>query len=148
MLFTRRSVGGRCPCGAEHAACGPPSTAVPVDERMEVAAVGGPLKKYRVVSAHGVETTMKLNEADAQQRGLSDADLVPERGDDAVLSLPDDDDTSAASQDGGEPGSGDGEDQAPEPEEKARSAAQNKARTSSANKRRSPRARGGAGGGD
>ncbi|MEU0808793.1 hypothetical protein [Streptomyces sp. NPDC005970] len=119
---------------------------MPVDHAIEeVAAVGGPLKKYRVVSATGVETVMKLNSADAEARGLTESDMAPGRGDDAVLSLPDDDHTPAAGQDGGEPGPGDGEDQAPE--KKARATAANKARTSSANKGRSPRARGGAGGG-
>ena len=48
-LFTHRNAGGRCPCGAKDATCGPPSDVVPVDQRIEeVAAVSGPLKKYRV----------------------------------------------------------------------------------------------------
>lgn len=111
MLFTRQTAGGRCPCGAEHAACGPPSDAVPVDERMEVAVVGGPLKKYRVTSASGAESVVKYNEADAERLGLSDADLVPERETVTDVQLPDD---------------------APKP--KARGASRNKARTSSRNK--------------
>ncbi|MCP9205505.1 hypothetical protein [Streptomyces cucumeris] len=109
--------------------------------------MGGPLKKYKVTSPNGVETVMKLNETDAESRGLSDADVVRERGGGgAVLSLPDDDHAPVAGEDGGEPGSGDGEDQAPE--KKARPSAANKARTSSANKARTPRSKGGAGGGD
>ncbi|MFF1709314.1 hypothetical protein [Streptomyces sp. NPDC058268] len=32
--------------------------------------MGGPLKKYTVVSASGVETVMKLNEADARFHGV------------------------------------------------------------------------------
>ncbi|MFV8127538.1 hypothetical protein [Streptomyces syringium] len=76
-LFTRQTARGRCPCGAEHAACGPPSTVTPVDiPDQEVAAVGGPLKKYRYVTDAGHETTLKLNEADAELRGLTDDDLA------------------------------------------------------------------------
>lgn len=69
-LVNSRMVRGRCPCGAEHATCGPPSTSQPVLETLEVAAVGGPLKKYTVTSASGVETVMKLNEQDARRYGL------------------------------------------------------------------------------
>jgi hypothetical protein len=43
-----------------------------VDENLEVAVVGGPLKLYDVVM-HGVPTRMKLNEADAERY---DATLV------------------------------------------------------------------------
>lgn len=76
-LFTHRTAQGRCPCGAEHAACGPPSTSVPVDQNIEeVAAVGGPLKRYRYTSPSGVATVMKFNEADAERYGLTDDDLV------------------------------------------------------------------------
>ncbi|WP_262702045.1 MULTISPECIES: hypothetical protein [Streptomyces] len=107
--------------------------------------MSGPLKKYKVTLPNGVETTMKLNEADAAARGLTDADVVPERDGDAVLSLPDDDHAPAAGQDSGESGPGGGEDQAPE--QKVRTTAANKARTSSTNKSRG-RTRGGAGGGD
>lgn len=110
--------------------------------------MAGPLKKYRVTSG-AVETVMKLNPADAEQRGLTDSDLVSGRGDDASPSLPDNDSGPAAASDGEEQEPGD-DDQEPESEseEKARTAAQNKARTSSANKGRTPRAKGGAGGGD
>lgn len=75
-LFTHRNAGGRCPCGAENAACGPPSGVVPVDQLIEeVAAVSGPLKKYRVKRG-GVETVMKLNDADAERLGLGVDDVV------------------------------------------------------------------------
>jgi hypothetical protein len=40
---------------------------------MEVAAVGGPLKKYEVTTPSGVKTTMKLNEDDAKRLGVLDA---------------------------------------------------------------------------
>lgn len=56
-------------CGAEHAACGAASDAVPVDSRMEVAVVGGPLKRYTVTTPSGVETVMKLNDDDAERLG-------------------------------------------------------------------------------
>lgn len=76
-LFTRQTAGGRCPCGAEHAACGPPSTSVPVDSILEeVAAVSGPLKKYRYINDAGHETVLKLNGPDAERYGLTDDDLV------------------------------------------------------------------------
>lgn len=76
-LFIRQTARGRCPCGAEHAACGPPSTVTPVDIPIEeVAAVGGPLKKYRFTDKAGHETVLKLNAADAELRGLTDDDLV------------------------------------------------------------------------
>lgn len=75
-LFTHRNAGGRCPCGAKDATCGPPSDVVPVDLRIEeVAAVSGPLAKYRVTRG-GVETVMKLNEADAARLGVGPADVV------------------------------------------------------------------------
>lgn len=75
-LFTHRNAGGRCPCGAANAACGPPSDVVPVDQLIEeVAAVSGPLKKYRVKRG-GVETVMKLNEADAKRLGVGAGDVV------------------------------------------------------------------------
>jgi hypothetical protein len=75
-LFTHRNAGGRCPCGAANAACGPPSDVVPVDQRIEeVAAVSGPLKKYRVKRG-GVETVMKLNEADAARLGVGPDNVV------------------------------------------------------------------------
>ncbi|MGK5729721.1 hypothetical protein [Streptomyces sp. URMC 124] len=106
MLITSRLANGRCPCcGAEHAACGPPSASVPFDLPEEVAVVGGPLKKYRIRTA-GTETVMKFNDADAAARGLTDADLA-----------------DAPKPEG-----------AAEPASKARTAARNKARTTSATK--------------
>jgi hypothetical protein len=44
---------------------------------MEVAAVGGPLKKYDVTTPSGVTTTMKLNEDDAKRLGVLDAPEQP-----------------------------------------------------------------------
>jgi hypothetical protein len=76
-LFTRQTARGRCPCGAEHAACGPPSTVTPIDVPIEeVAAVSGPLKKYRYTSEAGHVTVLKLSEEDAERHGLTDADLL------------------------------------------------------------------------
>lgn len=75
-LFIHRNAGGRCPCGAENATCGPPSTVVPVDQLLEeVAAVSGPLKKYRVTRG-GVATVMKLSDADAARLGVSADDVI------------------------------------------------------------------------
>lgn len=69
-LFLHRNAGGRCPCGAENATCGPPSNVVPVDQLIEeVAAVSGPLKKY-LVTRGGVQTVMKLSDADAERLGV------------------------------------------------------------------------------
>lgn len=64
----QRQVRGRCPCGTPGASCGPPSTSVPFDH-IEEAAMGGPLRKYRVTTGSGVETVMKLNPADAERLG-------------------------------------------------------------------------------
>lgn len=71
-LVNSRTIQGRCPvCSGEHTKCGPPSDSVPIEQNMEeVAAVGGPLKRYTVVSPSGVETTMKLNETDARRHGV------------------------------------------------------------------------------
>ena len=77
-LVNSRMVRGRCPCGVEHAACGPPSTCTPVDENLEVAVVGGALKKYKVVTAGGVETVMKLNDSDAARYGVALGEPEPE----------------------------------------------------------------------
>jgi hypothetical protein len=44
---------------------------------MEVAAVGGPLKKYEVTTPSGVTTTLKLNEHDARRLGVLDAPEPP-----------------------------------------------------------------------
>lgn len=73
-LINSRTIRGRCPvCSGEHAACGPPSASVPVDENWEVAAVGGPLKRYEVTLPGGRKTVMKLNEADAERYGATPA---------------------------------------------------------------------------
>ncbi|WP_143666796.1 MULTISPECIES: hypothetical protein [unclassified Streptomyces] len=47
-----------------------------MDQRIEeVAAVSGPLQKYRVIRG-GVETVMKLNDADAARLGLGADDIL------------------------------------------------------------------------
>lgn len=70
MTLVRTTRSGGCPlCGASGAVCGHPSDSVPVDSRMEVAVVGGPLKKYTVTMPGGVETVMKLNAGDAERLG-------------------------------------------------------------------------------
>lgn len=67
-LVTSGLLAGGCPvCGKQHAACGEPSTGVPVDQHVEVAAVAAPVKLYDVVMPNGVETRMKLNEDDAKR---------------------------------------------------------------------------------
>lgn len=38
--------------------------------------MGGPLQRYRVVTAGGHETVIKYNVADAERNGLTDEDLV------------------------------------------------------------------------
>ncbi|MEV5977493.1 hypothetical protein [Streptomyces sp. NPDC052114] len=78
---------------------------------MEVAVVGGPLKKYRVITASGAESVVKYNAADAERLGLTDADLAPERAAVTDVQLPDD-----------------------APQTKARGGARNKARTAAKNK--------------
>lgn len=65
-------------CGERHATCGTASDSVPVDTQMEVAVVGGPLKKYEVTTPSGVKTTMKLNEDDARRLGVLDDAQVDE----------------------------------------------------------------------
>lgn len=75
-LFVHRNAGGRCPCGAKDATCGPPSDVVPADQLIEeVAAVSGPLKKYRV-TRNGFETVMKLSDEDAAKLGAGPYDVV------------------------------------------------------------------------
>ncbi|MEU9498246.1 hypothetical protein [Streptomyces sp. NPDC048196] len=99
---------------------------MPADARIEeVAAVGGPLKKYRVTSPSGAETVMKLNTADAEARGLGEDDLATaapaRRGAAEDVTLPEGDGASG------------------EPEAKKAPPAPNKARTTSANKGRGAR---------
>ncbi|MFJ3948984.1 hypothetical protein ACIPXV_02795 [Streptomyces libani] len=83
--------------------------------------MGGPLKKYRVTSASGVQSVMKLNDDDAKARGLSAGDLVdaPER------------DAEPEAEGSAETGD--------KAAAKAAPPAPNKARTSSANKGRGAR---------
>lgn len=103
-----RQVNGRCPCGAPGASCGPPSTSVALNvDHIKEAAMGGPLRKYRV-TVGSTETVMKLNPADADRLGGVPIDTVPEE--------------EAASDEG------------PAPEAKARTGAANKARTGVRNK--------------
>ena len=56
-------------CGSDHAACGDPSATIAIDQRLEVATMGGPLKKYTVTMPNGTETVMKLNDDDAKRYG-------------------------------------------------------------------------------
>lgn len=66
MLMT--SSGGRCPiCTTPQCTCGPPTTTVPVDQRLEEAGVGA-LREY-TVTVNGIETVMNLNEDDAKRLG-------------------------------------------------------------------------------
>jgi hypothetical protein len=109
-------------CGEQHAACGPAPDTTPVDERIEeVAAVGGPLKRYEVTTSPGVTTTMKLNDADAERLGVLNAPKQP-----TETEVPDRPAEPTETQ---------------TPQTKARTASRNKSRTA-ANKD------GGAGGGD
>jgi hypothetical protein len=130
-LFIHRNAGGRCPCGAENATCGPPSSVVPVDQLIEeVAAVSGPLKKYRVTRG-GVETVMKLSDADAARLGVTAQDAVGAASTiqpvEPVGDGPDDAD--------GTPDSGDGAGPAvKKAAAKRRPASANKARTPAENK--------------
>jgi hypothetical protein len=97
---------------------------------MEVAVMGGPLKKYNVTTSSGARTVIKLNDAEAARHGLTEGDLV---GGAAPKAQPDEETPPKVV------------------EEKAAPAAPNKARATSANKARTPRGastKGGAGGGD
>lgn len=88
-LFHSGTLRGGCPvCGEPHTTCGGPSDAVPVDERMEVAVVGGPLKKYEITLPSGAKTVMKLNEADARRWGVAEAAAEPERDADGPEEAP------------------------------------------------------------
>lgn len=110
-----RTGDGRClVCSTASCACGGTSATVGVDERMEVAAVSGPLRKYRYTK--GTNTTvLKLNDKDAEQLGLTEDDLLD-----------------------AEPADTDGEAKAATPAaNRARGGAANKARTGAATKARS-----------
>lgn len=78
--------------------------------------MGGPLSRYRVVTPSGVESVIKYNQHDAEQAGLTDADLF--------------DAAPRAASDGDSPS---------RPPAKRRGGAANKARSTSANK--GPRAK-------
>ncbi|MFJ4322249.1 hypothetical protein ACIP3A_03885 [Streptomyces tricolor] len=161
-LFTHRNAGGRCPCGAENAACGPPSNVVPVDQLIEeVPAMSGPLKKYRVKRG-GVETVMKLSDDDAKRLGVSvdqavDAaptvqpvqpaetgtpqapSLAASAAGDMPTSGPDDGDGQEPAEETAPDGDGqeaaqDGQEAAKKAAAKRRPTAANKARAASANK--------------
>lgn len=65
--------GRRCPvCGEPHTACGPATTTVGVDERMEEATVSE-LRRYNV-NVNGYDTVMSLNEDDAEKLGGTPVD--------------------------------------------------------------------------
>jgi hypothetical protein len=126
---------------------------VPADQLIEeVAAVSGPLKKYKVVR-NGFETVMKLSDADAAKLGagpyqVSDAvstiepvTAVAESIADAEATEPVQESDSDGQAESQVADSGDVEDAAAEPQQTAgeapvrkRSTAANKARTGSANK--------------
>lgn len=60
-------------CGDKHAACGPPTTVIPVDERFTRRDPDvGALKKYEVTvdGRHPHKTTLKLSDAEAERMGL------------------------------------------------------------------------------
>lgn len=69
-------------CGAPHANCGPPTTVIPVDERVALRKEGavGDLKRYEVQipGRHGktTTTTLLLSDEDAERQGLTPADLA------------------------------------------------------------------------
>ncbi|MFC5992944.1 hypothetical protein ACFQE5_01815 [Pseudonocardia hispaniensis] len=72
-LITSR--GGGCPvCGAPHAACGPATTTVGVDERIEEM-VMSELREYHV-TVNGHDTVMNLNEQDAARLGGTPVDAA------------------------------------------------------------------------
>lgn len=165
-LFIHRNAGGRCPCGAENATCGPPSSVVPVDQLIEeVPAVSGPLKKYKVTRG-GVETVMKLSDDDAKRLGVgADAALDGASTIEPVQPVADQTDSDGEAADGtgnsGTPDGGDvagaqpvqqaadsgGDGQTPDPQAKAadsppaaKKTAAPKRRTASENKARTPSA--------
>ncbi|MFC9429255.1 hypothetical protein [Streptomyces sp. NPDC056987] len=106
--------------------------------------MGGPLHKYRYRSpASGVETVLKLNDADAARLGLTEDDRIPDttglRGEHGpqLLSLPDTQEPDAGPGDGQEqePAAGDDPQAAaaePPADVKAAPPARNKARTTAA----------------
>lgn len=113
-----RTGDGRClVCSTANCACGGPSDTVGVIERMEVAAVSGPLRKYRYTKGAN-STVLKLNDKDAEQLGLTEDDLLD-----------------------AEPAESDGEAKAARPAaNRSRGGAANKARTGAATKGRGGKA--------
>lgn len=67
----QRRVRGRCPCGADHAACGSAAPITAMGARGEVVDVqdGGELREYDVETG-GVTLRLRLSDADARKRGL------------------------------------------------------------------------------
>ncbi|MGK9222064.1 MULTISPECIES: hypothetical protein [unclassified Microbacterium] len=63
-------------CGAQHASCGPRTTVVPVDERIETReATDMALKRYNVklrTGRHETETVMKLTPDEAKRLGATE----------------------------------------------------------------------------
>lgn len=69
-------------CGAPHKACGPSTTVIPVDERIETRERGDmSLKRYRMKSGRRGEhtITVKLSDADAKRLGAEPIDGSPEK---------------------------------------------------------------------
>lgn len=69
-------------CGEPHKACGPSTTVIPVDERIETREQGDmSLKRYRMKSGRRGEhtITVKLSDADAKRLGAEPIDGNPEK---------------------------------------------------------------------
>lgn len=69
-------------CGAPHKACGPSTTVIPVDERIETREQGDmSLKRYRMKSGRRGEhtITVKLSDVDAKRLGAEPIDGAPEK---------------------------------------------------------------------
>lgn len=56
-------------CGAPHAACGPASTSIPVDQRVTRREQTMGLKRYET-EVRGTRTTLLLSDEDAKAQGL------------------------------------------------------------------------------
>jgi hypothetical protein len=109
---------------------------VPVDQRIEeVAAVSGPLKKYRVTRG-GVETVMKLNDADAARLGVGPDKAVGEAS--TIPPVEPVDEPDGGDGDGAADESGVGQPSARKTAAKKQPASANKARPAAANKAESP----------
>jgi hypothetical protein len=70
-----------CPvCGSHHAACGPATTVIGVDQNIVEAPAVGELREYAVV-VNGFDTVMNLSEADAERLGgrpVAEPEAAPE----------------------------------------------------------------------